>query len=139
MKPGTGDEAMGRSNRRTSRGERGQRAGTDQPRNLGDPAWEQRGKRGDRQREYITASGPSQESERPIVARKSGNADGAKGPCWKQAEVRGKENRLGEPTTEGPEARDANSATGMPEKLSWLRQKLQQKAKQEPKFRFYVL
>ena len=43
MKPDTGDEAMGRSSRRTSRGERGQRAGTDQPRNLGDPAGERRG------------------------------------------------------------------------------------------------
>jgi hypothetical protein len=38
MKPDIGDEAMGRSSRRTSRGERGQRAGTDQLRNLGDPA-----------------------------------------------------------------------------------------------------
>jgi RNA-directed DNA polymerase len=45
-------------------------------------------------------------------------------------EVRGKENRLEKPpTTEDRE-------TG---KLSLLRQKLNQKAKQEPKFRFYVL
>ena len=29
--------------------------------------------------------GPERESERPIVAKKRGNACGAKGPYWKQA------------------------------------------------------
>ena len=57
MKPETGDEAMGKSNRRTSRGERGQRAGTDQ---IG--TWETRqegdaARRRSSQREQITAGG----------------------------------------------------------------------------------
>ena len=53
--------------------------------------------------------------------------------------VRGKENRLEKPTTEEPASQGVRNAAGMSEKLSLLRQKLHQKAKQEPKFRFYVL
>jgi hypothetical protein len=67
MKPDTGDEAMGKGNRRTSRGERGQRVGTDQPRNLGAPVGERRGTTQHRGRKDITARGPDRESERPIV------------------------------------------------------------------------
>ena len=42
------------------------------------------------------------------------------------------------PTTEQPDCGPPRER-GLPEKLSQLRQKLSQKAKQEPKFRFYVL
>jgi len=38
MKPATGGEAMGAGNRRALRGAWGRRVGTDQTRNLGDPA-----------------------------------------------------------------------------------------------------
>ena len=63
-------------------------------------------------------------------SEEASNDRGAKGPYRKHVEVRGKENRLEKP----PITEDR--ATG---KLSLLRQKLNQKAKQEPKFRFYAL
>jgi transposase InsO family protein len=70
LKPATGGEVTGVSNRRAFRGERGQRAGTERPRNLGDPA--QQGVRNARRRteRHNRACGCGRESERLIVARK---------------------------------------------------------------------
>ena len=81
------------------------------------------------------------ESERHIVAEKSGKPDGAKEPYHRYAESEGKENRLSESYTtenwqdEKPEFLGTKGIQ-LPEKLSQLRQKLYIKAKQEPGFRF---
>jgi len=92
-------------------------------------------------------------TERPVVVQKRGNARGAKGPYWKHDSVRRGENRLDEnPVTEtraaaGKAMPETVKEPGVPGKarfagpfrISQLRQKLGQKAKQEPRFRFYVL
>jgi RNA-directed DNA polymerase len=79
-----------------------------------------------------------------MVARKQGNACGAKGPDPQNADVSNVENRLPKTpaTTEQPVALPeafAVNRDGLPEKLFTLRQQLYGKAKREPKFRFYAL
>ena len=70
--------------------------------------------------------GPAGESDRAIVARKPGNAGGAKGPALRHASE-----------AEEDEAIDRSLTT--PEKIRKLQRKLYRKAKQEPSFRFYQL
>ena len=83
--------------------------------------------RGERSVEELFALAPGKPSwvaERLGVAKKQGNACGAKGPYRRNVE-----SGEGEPL----------GGSALPDKLSELRQKLGQKAKQEPKFRFYTL
>jgi RNA-directed DNA polymerase len=92
-------------------------------------------------------SGSGRESAGFIVATKRGNARGAKGPCQIRAAVRGRENRLDpqDPTTETRTKEAVNDTLEvrhgviLSPKLTLLRRKLSQKAKQEPQFRFYTL
>jgi RNA-directed DNA polymerase len=67
-------------------------------------------------------------------SEEAANPRGAKGPECKHASIRGEEIRLdANPTTEDRLAR------GLPESVSSLRLKLNRKAVEEPKFRFYAL
>ncbi len=74
----------------------------------------------------------------------AGNDRGAKGPQWKHAESDEQRNRLSEQRSTTEQA-EGSGQTGqpaephLPPKVAALRQKLAQKAKQEPKFRFYSL
>ena len=75
---------------------------------------------------------------------KRGNSRGAKEPCRRHADARRKVNRLDKrPTTETRAGertdREVRNGIRFPEKLTVLRQKLSDKAKQEPRFRFYAL
>jgi hypothetical protein len=91
MKPAIRREETFASSGGAFRGKRGQRAGKEWLGRLGAPRRRPREERGEAHAETIRRALGAGESERPIVARKRGNARGAKGP-W-QERSRLKENR----------------------------------------------
>ena len=79
-KPETRREEIFTNSGGVLRGERGQRAGKVRLGRLGDPCHQPREERGETYAESIRRVLGVGESERPVVARKRGNARGAKGP-----------------------------------------------------------
>jgi len=79
VKPDIAGEATGIRSQRTFRGGGGQRAGIDQSRSLGGPAGVE-ARATNVRREDITGATAGRETERPVIAKKRGNAQGAKGP-----------------------------------------------------------
>ena len=87
-KPAIRREETFASNVGTLRGERGQRAGKVRLGRLGEPGRRLRAE-GDKERGEDKSCAPAVgESERPIVARKRGNARGAKGPWHERSGLR---------------------------------------------------
>ena len=108
------------------------------------------GHRDNWRRECITVVGLGGESEGVIGASNRGNSRGAKDPCRTRVSPRSEEDRWDHrptterrdrpPTTNPPPAEpEVKSGVNLPPKVSELRGKLGQKAKQEPKFRFDTL
>jgi hypothetical protein len=87
-KPAIRREETFRSNVGTLRGERGQRAGKVRLGRLGDPGGWLREEGSQGRREDISGALTVGESERPIVAKKRGNARGAKGPWHERSGLR---------------------------------------------------
>jgi RNA-directed DNA polymerase len=82
------------------------------------------------------------ESERPIVARRRGNARGAKGPWHERSGTKKATELIGmgdRPTTEKEAAELTIREASLPAKLRDWREKLSVKAKQEKRYRFYSL
>lgn len=85
LKPEIRREVIFKRSGGTLRGQRGQRAGKVELGRLGDPCRRLRLERSERCSESISCALAVWESERPVVAKKRGNARGAKGPLQKRS------------------------------------------------------
>lgn len=84
LKPETRREETYESSEVVLRGARGQRAGKVGMGRLGDPS-HLKGEGNEERSEEISSGLEARESERPIVAKRRGNARGAKGPWQKRS------------------------------------------------------